>query len=197
MKIICSLTWMILSDSITGICQKTKPEPDDVSGVFERVDTKRCAENPDALYTRQRILEQLAETLNSSVFGTRKEDFRFVVENERPREFTVYDLTEPPNKGLPLGKCISFLNNHVYHFSPMEKRYSFSHIGILEDGNLKVFKSINCKGRADSLEGVLAYLDEKLKDDKNKQGIISRVTNYRKYGLYTTVDTPTLQCKPT
>ena len=79
----------------------------------------------------------------------------------------------------------------------MEKRYSFSHIGILEDGSLKVFKSINCKGRADSLEDVLAYLIEKLKDDKNKQEIISRVKNYRKYGLYTTVDTPTLECKPT
>ena len=197
MKKICCITWIVISVSITGVCHKIKPKTNDVSNIFESFEIEKCAENADALYNRQRILGQLAETLNMSVFGTRKGDFKFAVENERPREFTVYDLTEPTNKGLPLGGCINFLNNHVYHFSPMEKRYSFSHIVILEDGDLKVFKSINCKGKGDSSEDVISYLNEKLKDDRNKQEIISRVKNYRKYGIYTTVDTPSLQCKPT
>ena len=186
---------LIISVSITGICQKVKHKTNNVNGIGEPFETGQCSENSDALYNRQQILEQLAEILNISVFGAKKDNFKFEVENERPRRFTVYDLTEPPNKGIPLGKCINFLNNHVYHFSPMEKRYSFSHIVILEDGNLKVFKSINCKGRGDSIEGVLEYLNRKLGNDKNKTKIINRVKNYRKYGIYTTVDTPNLQCK--
>ncbi|HXQ38490.1 MAG TPA: hypothetical protein VN843_31105, partial [Anaerolineales bacterium] len=135
MKRICCITWLIVLVSITAICQK--PKTNDVSGIFDPHETGKCAENPDALYNRQRILGQLAEALNTSVFGARKERFVFTVENERPRGFTIYDLTEPGNKGLPLSKCIDFLNHHVYHFSPIEKRYSFSHIVILEDGNLK------------------------------------------------------------
>jgi hypothetical protein len=195
---------LIVSVSITGISQIGKPnktnkgkhKPNDVSGLFERHETGKCSkENSDSLYSRQGILEQLVETLNISVFGTRKNDFEFDVEDERPGRFTVYDLTEPPNKGIPIGKCINFINNHVYHFSPMEKRFSFSHIVVLENGNLKVFKSINCKGKGDSLEDVISYLNEKLKDDKNRGAILNRVKNYRKYGIYTTVDTPTLQCK--
>ena len=194
---------IIVSLSITEICQegkpnksnKGKPKTNDVSGLYEPYETGKCADNPDTLYSRQKTLERFAEILNMSVFGTKKTDFEFDVKDERPGRFTVYDLSEPPNKGIPLGKCINFLNNHVYHFSPMEKRYSFSHIAILENGDMKVFKSINCKGRGDSLEGVMSYLNEKLKGDKNKETILNRVKNYRKYGIYTTVDTPTLECE--
>lgn len=189
------VTVIIVSVSISGVCQKGKPEPKNVNGIGEPYETGKCSENPDALYSRQKTLEQLAEILNISVFGTKKDDFVFDVKDERPGRFTVYDLSEPPNKGIPLGKCINFLNNHVYHFSPMQKRYSFSHIVVLEDGNLKMFESINCKGKGDSLEDVISYLNEKLKEDKNKDDILNRVRNYRKYGIYTTVDTPTLQCK--
>lgn len=196
MKKIGCIIWMIGLVSITGICQKTKPKANDVSGIFDPFETGKCAENPDSLYNRQRILGQLAQTLNTSVFGPTKDVSKFAVENERPRGFTVYDLTKPTNKGLPLSKCINFLDNHVYHFSPIEKRYSFSHIVILEDGNLKIFKSLNCKGKGDSLEDVMRYLNERMKDDNNKQKVISRVRNYRKYGIYTTVDTPSLECTP-
>lgn len=186
---------IIISVSIAGICQKGKPEPKNVNGIGEPYDTGKCSENPDSSYNRQETLEQLAEILNISVFGMKKDDFVFGVKNERPSRFTVYDLTEPPNKGTSLSKCINFLNNHVYHFSPIQKRYSFSHIAVLEDGTLKVFRSINCKGKGDSLEDVTSYLDEKLKEDKNKDEVLIRVKNYRKYGIYTTVDTPNLQCK--
>src|SRR5215207_10842214 len=158
MKNVFWVTVIIVSVSITGVFQKGKPEPKNVNGIGEPYETGKCSKNSDSLYDRQKILEQLAELLNISVFGTKKDDFVFEVKNERPARFTVYDLTEPPNKGIPLGKCINFLNNHVYHFSPMQKRYSFSHIAVLEDANLKVFKSINCKGKGDSLEDVIGYL---------------------------------------
>lgn len=194
MKIFFWIIVTVVSVSITRIGQEGKPKTKNVDGIGEPFETGQCSKNPEPLYNRPRVLEQLAEMLNISVFGPRKDDFKFEVEHERPGRFTVYDLTEPPNKGIPLGKCINFLNNHVYHFSPMEKRYSFSHIVILENGNLKVFRSINCKGKGDSLEDVIRYLTQKLKDDKNKQAILRRVKSYRKYGIYTTVDTPNLQC---
>ncbi len=200
-----NLLWVmviIVSVSTTGICQKggpnknkRKPTTNDVSGLYEPYETGTCSENPDSLYNRQKVLEQLAEILDISVFGMKKDDFVFDVKNERPSRFTIYDLSEPPNKGTSLSKCINFRDNHIYHFSPILKRYSFSHIVVLENGNLKVFNSINCKGRGDSLEDVIGYLKDKLKEHKDKEAILNRVKNYRKYGIYATVDTPDLECE--
>ena len=195
MKNIFWIVIIIVSVSITGVCQGIPTTKKNESGLFEPYDTGKCSENSDSLYNRQKTLEQLAEILNVSVFGTKKDDFVFGVKNERPSRFTIYDLTEPPNKGTSLSKCVNFSKSHVYHFSPIQKRYSFSHIVVLEDGNLKVFKSINCKGKGDSLEDVINYVSPKLKDNKNKDEILNRVKNYRKYGIYTTVDTPNLQCE--
>ena len=118
----------------------------------------------------------------------------FDVKDERPLKFTIFDLTEISNKGTSLSDCVKLKNNHVYHFAPIQKRYSFSHIVILEDGVAKVFRSINCKNKGDSLEDVISYLSQKLKDNSDKQKILDRVKNYRKYGIYTTVDTPYLEC---
>ncbi len=181
--------------SIAGISQNGPPKTGQEKSSTETTQDQRCSDNPDAVYDRKKILEQLAEILNVSAFGTRKDEFEFYVKNERPRKFTIFDLTDTLNKGTPLSDCIKFKNNHVYHFAAIQKRHSFSHIVILEDGNLKVFRSINCKGKGNSLEDVISYLNQKLKDDKDKQSILSRVKNYRKYGIYTTVDTPNLECK--
>ncbi len=192
-----NLFWVILmiaSVSIIGICQNNKPAAKKEKPTTKRTGNQKCIENPDALYDRQKIIEQLAEILNISVFGIRKGDFVFYAEDEKPRKFTIFDLTETTNKGTPLSNCIEFRDSHIYHFSPIEKRYSFSHIVILENGGLKIFKSINCKGKGDSLEDVMNYLSLKLEDNKNKQRILDRVKDYRRYGIYTTTDTPKLQC---
>jgi len=53
----------------------------------EPYETGKCSENSDSLYNRQKILEQLAETLNISVFGTKKDGFVFDVKDERPGRF--------------------------------------------------------------------------------------------------------------
>jgi hypothetical protein len=75
--------------------------------------------------------------------------------------------------------------------------YSFSHIIILEGGNLKVFRSINCRDRGDKLEGVIEYVTLKLAGDENKHEIIDRVINYRKYGRYVRMDNfSRLACEP-
>jgi hypothetical protein len=107
--------------------------------------------------------------------------------------FFAYDLTDTSNKGTSLN-CVDFKNNHVYHVAPHYIPFSFSHIVILEDGNLKVFKSINCQNSKDSLEDIVTYLSQKLKGDKEKDEIIRRVKDYRKYGLFKTTDDTVVRC---
>lgn len=152
---------------------------------------ERCAENPDKLYNRRDVLERFAAILNASIpeFG-RSSESKYYVTGERPWAFSVHDLTDPSNVVEPIGPdaCIEFIDHHIYHVVPVLLNYSFSHIIIPEGGNLKVFKSINCKGRGDTLEDVLKYLRPKLAGDKNKDEIINRVINYRQYGRYTVMD---------
>src|SRR5262245_61970180 len=170
MKSLCWVIVIIVSVSISGICQSQSRESTARKEkiAIERTENQRCSENPDLLYDRQKILEQLAEILNVSVFGTRKDDFVFDVKQEKPLKFTVFDLTDTSNKGTSLSDCIRLKNNHVYHFAPIQKRYSYSHIVILEDGAIKVFRSINCKGKGDSLEDAISYISQKLKDNTDK-----------------------------
>jgi hypothetical protein len=178
--------FVVVLTPIAGFCQKGKPSP-----------IKECLPNSESLYDRRQILNQLAEILNKSVPEDRTILGRkgyHVNDEGRGVGFFIYDLTNPSNKETTLRDCIEFKNNHIYHFAPISKRHSFSHIVVLEDGNLKVFKSINCKDKGDSLEDVINYVSLKLKDDENKDEILNRIKDYRKYGIYTTVDTPNLQC---
>lgn len=187
---------LIITVSVTGICQKDYTKTKN-SNIQDKENIKKCSDNSDKLYERQDILNQLAKILNSSIpeySNFRKTGF-YVNDDGRGIGFFVYDLTDTSNKETTLKDCVEFKDNHIYHFAPIRNRYSFSHIVILEDRNLKVFKSINCKGKGDSLEDVISYLNKKLKEDKNKGAILNRVKNYRKYGVYTTVDTPTPECK--
>lgn len=162
----------------------------------------RCSNNSDSLYNRQKVLKQLARILNSTAtffyndkYLNKLEIHEAAVENERPVMFTVYDLTEPSNFGVPLeSQCIEFKDMHVYHFTLISMSYSFSHVVILEDGQLKVFKAINCK-KGDRLEDLINYLNQKLKDRKDKDDVIERVNNYRKYGNYSAVDDIYLNCE--
>lgn len=149
---------------------------------------REIPENSDKLYTRGKILGQLSDVLRGSVSEKVREQlsWRFLVEESRASGFFVYDLTEPTNKQTTLLERVEFKNNHIYHFAFIDLPFSFSHLAVLEDGKLKIFKAVNCKGKGDSLEDVVAYLNRKLKDHKNKDEIIKRVKNYRGYGTYAT-----------
>ncbi len=145
---------------------------------------------------RQKVLEQLADILNESVPEYVKVgNPRFAVKNERGNLFFVYDLTDPSNKSSLTTTCMDFKNNHIYHFSPLEYNFSYSHILILEDGKLKVFKSIDCWNKGDKLEDVICYVSKKLENNKDKGEIIERVKNFRKYGKYFQLDSPMIPCK--
>jgi hypothetical protein len=199
MKALCSVAILTLAFLVSGICQikkdKRKKSPS-VSHVIEK-----CSANSDSLYDRQKVLEQLAGILNDSATYFHNAIYLYKekidlarVENGRPIDFTVYDLMDESNSENPLEGCIEFEDNHIYHFSIMFTPYSFSHIVILEGGKLKTFKSINCK-KGDDVNDVISYLNQKLKDDKNRDEIISRLKNYRHYGMYSAIDESHLKCE--
>lgn len=109
----------------------------------------RCTKNRDKLFNRRDVLEQFAAILNASVPEFERENgFKFYVKDERAGAFGVHDLTDPSNvDSRHSDGCIEFLDGHIYHVFPSLNTYSFSHIIILEGGNLKVFRSVNCPGR--------------------------------------------------
>jgi hypothetical protein len=175
-------------------------------GVYFTVDDNRVScnydkeipENSDRLYDRWQVLNQFSDVLKSSVSEKVKEQFswRFFIEESRANGFFVYDLTEPTNKQTSLLERVEFKNNHVYHFAFIDLPFSFSNIAFLEDGKLKIFKSINCAGKGESLKDIISYLNEKLKTDNKKNETIMRVKNYRSYGVYASFNGLTMpQCE--
>ena len=194
--IVVSKFSLVLMLIITAFGQVRKENSEEAKIYPQQKDIiSACSENSDKLYNRQKVLEKLADILNESVPEFVKVgNPRFAVKNERGNLFFVYDLTDPSNKSS-LTACIDFKNNHIYHFAPLEYNFSFSHILILEDGKLKVFKSINCLDRGDKLEDVISYLNQKLKNETDKDEIIERVKNFRKYGKYFHLDAPMIPCE--
>lgn len=169
--------------STIGICQ-TKIE--------------KCPANPDKLYAYQEVNKKIANILNDSI--PQYKEFNpngfYVNETGKGIGFDIFDLVDTSNKETKLNDCVKYLNNHIYHvFSPTYD-YSFSHIVVLEKGNLKIFRSINCQNSSDKIEDVLNYLNKKLKNDKDKDEILLRVKNYRTYGEYFQTDNfSTLRCE--
>lgn len=161
-------------------------------GIYETVDAtdyscgnEEAPQNSDKMYSRRGVLMEFLATLvhprRSRVTRGFPNPF---IEESRAVGFFVYDLTDPSNKQTSLLERIEFKNNHVYHFGHIDAPFSFSNIAVLEDGKPKIFKTINCEGKGDSLEDVIAYLNEKFRNDKNKDEIITRVKSYREYGAY-------------
>jgi hypothetical protein len=182
--------------SSPAICQEKGKSVEDKNRSRKNV---KCSENRDRLYVRQNVLEQFANILNTSIPEFEKmTGFKFYVDNERAGAFGVYDLTDLTDvDSTATDNCIEFIDKHIYHVVPFLNDYSFSHIIILENGNLKVFRSINCMDRGDKLEDVIEYLNLKLANDEDKNEIIERVKNYRKYGKYIRMDNfSRLNCKP-
>lgn len=189
--------------STTGMSAMPKPSLIDRGGLRQKNPFEKCRADPEPRYRRQQILEQLAGILKQSMpkypiyYSLLHSDW----EGKKLR-FFVYDLTEPKNihpepkkRGSNVDfSCIRFVDNHVYHFAPFFIPYSFSHIVFLENGELKVFKFLNCEGKGDSLDDVVAYLNQKLNDNRQKNEVISRVKNYREFGHYFTVDDTAVRC---
>jgi hypothetical protein len=161
-----------------------------VGGKLGAVKRAGCPENRDKLYPRRDTLQRFADILKNSIPEFEEHTgLKFEVRDGETQSFGVYDLTDPSNAGsTAAGTCTELIDNHVYHVVPGLNDYSFSHIIILEGGNMKVFRSINCRDRGDKLEDVIAYLNAKLIDGKSKHEVLGRVREYRKYGKYVRMD---------
>jgi len=156
----------------------------------------RCKSNRDQLYDRSRVLQELADILNKSIPEySRAVKKGFYTESERALGFFVVDLTNPKNKEMRWNDCIDFIEGHIYHVAPPDAHYSLSHIVILEGGELKVFRSVNCPERGDRIEDVISYVNTKLANDKNREQILNRLRNYRKYGSYFELNHAQFICK--
>jgi hypothetical protein len=198
MKHLFAVAAVLVLTSGAAFAQAGSGARDAGKGAHAQSVVAKCSANPDPTYDRQRVLEQLAAVLNDSVPEHRKvEREGFRVRDQKGLGFFVYDLTDTSNKGTPLYDCVNFLNRHVYHFAAIDLYDSYSHLAFLEDGRMKVFKSVNCRERGgDDIEDVVNYLDRALRDDENKHEVISRVRDYRKYGLYVGIDPQSaLRCK--
>lgn len=190
-------TWMgclvvIFAVGVNG--QGTSQKNDEIDARAEHDRKQVCSPNSDTLYNRPVILRQLANILERSI----PEFFEFdrggfQVKEEKGKNFFVYDLVDTTNKQTST-QCVQLADKHVYHFAPIHLPYSFSHIVVLEGGNLKVFRSINCKGRGDTLENVIAYVKTRLADQLDTNEVIGRIKDYRKYGFYFTVDDDVIRC---
>lgn len=158
--------------------------------------TDRCPPNPDPLYNRSQVLNELADILNRSIPEYSKANPKgFYTDHENGIDFFVVDLTKPSNKDVKLRDCVDFLNGHIYHVAPPQATYSLSHIVILEEGKLKVFRSVNCPDRGDRLEDAINYVSARLAKDKKRNQIINRIRHYRKYGYYYSMDHASFICK--
>src|SRR5215213_4735546 len=153
---------VLFGSVFTAHAQQPSDSPNGVQNVL-----RRCNPNPDSLYGRSRVLEELADILNRSIPEYSKGVTRgFYSDNERGIGFFVIDLMNPSNRDLMMQDCVEFINGHVYHVAPSDAHYSLSHIVILEEGKLKVFRSVNCPSRGDRLEDAIKYVSAKLLHDK-------------------------------
>lgn len=118
-----------------------------------------CKENIDSNYNRIEILSFMANTLNEQnpkykrnlrrefnkhPFQYRISPNKIRVYNSRPFAFSVYDLIDTLNYNKEIsGRCIDFINNHVYIFRTTWTKYiSYYNIAILDNGKVNVFLAI-------------------------------------------------------
>jgi len=141
------------------------------------------------------VLEEFAAVLNRNIPEFRRvhdpEGFRIV--DGRPVAFFVFNLADTANAypknafdstAYSDGNPFTLNSRGVYHFAPLRLNLSFSHIGVLAKGRLKVFSFLNCEGKGDSLPDVVEYVTEMGFDNT----VVARVRNYRAYGTYFQVD---------
>ncbi|TWV98928.1 hypothetical protein [Chitinophaga pinensis] len=107
----------------------------------------------------------------------------------------IWDLTDTLNKETEFNECIALKEGHIYHFSPIRENYSYSSVAILNNGNVKIFKALNCPQKGDKLDDVIRYITDSL-SVPDKTALIDRVRNYRHYGSYLRIDPQsTFNCK--
>lgn len=154
-----------------------------------------CPENSDKRYDRKEVFKKFIEILYYATPEQARPPTKPIIIKDRPGGFSVWDLTDTSNRDVAfLGECVNFIEGHIYHFIYDRYPFSVSHIAILEQGKIKVFKSLSCPEGIDDYKEMIVYLEAKLKNDKNKDDILTRVKNFRRYFYYKPTDTPWYVC---
>lgn len=146
----------------------------------------------DGKYNRKKVFTEFANTLNLLIpeWGIDKKGF-YVNEKCQLIGAFIWDITDTLNKETTLNECITLREGHVYHFSPMRKTYSYSNIAILSNGQVRIFKAINCPEKGDKIEDVIQYIKDSVSSMPDQSELFNRLKDYRKYGVYLRVDEQT------
>jgi len=166
------------------------------SAVTNNLSTQCCDVPNDNGYNKKEILSQFGKILSNLAPTYKRLDGRgFYVEGEcQLTGAFIIDLSDTTNRETNLNECVKFLEGHVYHFAPIRENNSYSNIAILADGNVKMFKAINCPETGDKLNEVIEYVQKS--GVKRDDPLLDRIKNYRKYGVYLKVDELSeFQCK--
>jgi len=135
----------------------------------------------DSSNAEKYFLEIIKNIINQQVFQTDSvANYIFDIEGERPWKFFVYDLTDNTFILQDDSKIPEF--GHLYHFSTLKIRYSFSNICIVTSKGYAIYKKINCLDSFCNPQILLDFL--KREDIKVSNSLKKRILNYRKYGKY-------------
>ena len=140
-------------------------------------------------YDRTYILSQFVLTLNEQkkkCFGDNYGNFS--IENDYAYGFFVYDLFDTTNYEEPNEKKVDFIENHIYHFSSYDYSLGISCIGFLNEGELIIFKAINCIREGDNINDVIQYIDSVGVNESLSRELLFRLKNYKHYSYFIKYD---------
>lgn len=138
-------------------------------------------------YDSEEVLSAITLMLNESI-PEKSSGNRYGYKSNRPMGYFIYDLVDTLNTSMVRERSVTFSEGHIYHFSPFKKRYAFSHILILHNGKIEIFRAINCRDKGDSLKDVFNYIESNHAELKISDPTLGRIKNYRSYGKYRKID---------
>jgi hypothetical protein len=142
----------------------------------------------DKLYQPKKILKKFAKKLNylSKYY---KDDYpsNYTVTSETFYNFYIVDLVDTTNNTAKKDKFY-FQERHIYLFSSLNYNFLYCNICFIQNGELYYFLSLNCKNSVDKIENVIEFANTFLAGSRNKDVIIDRIRNYKKYIFYYKID---------
>jgi len=149
-----------------------------------------CCQDTIAGRSKKEILNAFADVLNGLVPDyTSIYTKGFHVNNAcRLEGVFMYDLVDTLNVERTYNESIKLLDGHIYHFSAIENESSYSNIAIINGGDLKIFRALNCPGKGDKVEDVVRYVKNSMTGIISNEALIQRILNYRQYGIYVMED---------
>jgi hypothetical protein len=137
--------------------------------------------------TSNLYLEQMVAILDKAApkYKEEYESKGFFVKDGVPYNFFVYNLVDTINNSYIERRAVQISDEGIYHFAPIRYRFSYSHIAVIHNGEMKVFGFLNCDNRGNSIEEVVKYVRSNCSYEED---VINRILNYRRNGFYFRTD---------